>query len=225
MPIFKKQQYPHYLITNYKVMYSTLKRQKNLQRINLDNGFFKQYVLSRFLKDSLKMYLVVRDPYNRIASFFKEKFRKSVNSFEEKGYWQNAQKIFFPFLGLHDTDAPLKIKETLLATSFEEMVAIMPKVYTLNGHLHPQYYKVKAVISIFGIPIKYRLKLDNIFKIESQSDLDQLAQLMEINLKAKVNTTATFEDDIIWTTQVLNTINKIYAKDFELFDYPKKRIR
>ena len=166
MPIFKKQQYPHYLITNYKVMYSTLKRQQNLQRINLDTGFFKQYVKSKFIKDPLKMYLVVRDPYARIASFFKEKFRKSVNSYEEKGYWQNAQKIFFPFLGLYDTDTPAKIKETLLATSFDEMVAIIPQVYTLNGHLHPQYYKVKSVISILGISLKYKLKIDNIFKIE-----------------------------------------------------------
>ena len=128
-------------------------------------------------------------------------------------------------MGLSDSDAPLKIKETLLATSLDEMVAIIPQVYSLNGHLHPQYYRVKSVISILGIPITYKLKIDTIFKIESQTDLNQLAQLMDIDLKAKVNTTATFEDDIIWTSQAVNTIHQIYAKDFDLFDYKKKSIR
>ena len=47
---------------------------------------------------------------------------------------------------------------------------------------------------------------------------------MDIDLKAKVNTTASFEDDIIWTNQVLNTIHQIYAKDFNLFNYTKKSI-
>lgn len=95
MPIFKKGNNSLYLLTNYKVMYSTLKQQKEIRRIVFSNKTQFKIVLTQWFLNNFRFYLIVRNPYDKIESFFREKFRKSLDHYEKNGFWQESQKIFF----------------------------------------------------------------------------------------------------------------------------------
>jgi hypothetical protein len=222
MIVFKKKGEEKYLITNYKVMYSTLDRQESILRIDSSNFFALKILKSNFNLDKAIFYLLVRNPYKRIESFFKDKFRQAILKNEKQGEWQHCQKIFFPYLNLEESMPPDVIRTRLVTTSFNEIVSCIPDVYFLDGHLFPQnlsnnakFYKFRFNMSI---PIKYK----KVFKMESENDLNELSNTFNLNLNIKKNHTNSVKETIKWTVFEKEIIEAIYQNDFNDFDYDIK---
>ena len=223
MLIFKMKHEDRYLVTNYKVMFTTLKQQPNLAQIQISKRLAATILLNRLRLNRDQFYLLVRNPYNRIESFFKDKFRQCVRSNEEKGKWQSCQKIFFPGLGLDDSMAPSMIAQKLLQTTFKEFVSLLDETYQKDAHLFPQYralYVERKVTPKIKLPIRYH----KIYKMESAKDLMVLGELFNINIETKSNTTTSVNELIQWGVNEIKVVDKLYLKDFWKFNYKTKNL-
>lgn len=218
MPLFKKKDTNKYLLTNYKVMYSTIHNQDNLSLVRMNSSLKLDILLNRFFFSSSKFYFISRNPYERIESFFKDKFRNAVDYYERNGYWQHSQILFFKYLGIDENMSPEMIKQRLISTSFKEIVMILPKVYKDDKHLHPQWFIKIVNIKKYRVPIK----LVKVFKMESQDDLQELQSIFGIDITSKVNSTKEVFDELVWSDDELKIIELLYSKDFKIFKYKKK---
>lgn len=188
-------------------MYSTLSLQSSLSQIRpTDNSFFVDR----------KQYLLVRNPYLRIVSFFKDKFRQVVANHKGKKGWQHCQKIFFDDLGLEETLHYKIIKSKLLDTSFDEFITLLPHLYHLDSHLEPQYFIEKTLADTLGTT---SLKLERVYKMECPNHLKEMATTFNLDLSIKKNATNKVNSPINWTKGTQKIINEIYANDFKVFDY------
>ncbi|MBT8288949.1 MAG: hypothetical protein KJO00_13090, partial [Bacteroidia bacterium] len=176
MPIFKGQN-NNYLLTNFKVMYSTLSHADSLEPVKLDRRLKRDMLLSKLKLRSDKFYFICRNPYRRLESFFREKFRNKVDYFERNGYWQDGQKLFFPYLHIDESFTPEDIKQKLLDTSFSKLITILPEVYLKDRHLRPQWLRLRVSFTKWGIPFRFKVPLVQILKIESMEELDFLNQI------------------------------------------------
>ncbi len=61
MKIFRKKGEDIYIVTNYKVMYSTFRYQNNLIRLNPSKIHYLE-VIKSWISPTSKFYLVVRNP-------------------------------------------------------------------------------------------------------------------------------------------------------------------
>ena len=77
MAIFVDQVRDYFLLTNFKVMYSTLLAQNNLQEIFLRN--YLDYVKFKSQQSQKQTIMLVRNPYGKLISFFEDKFRRYPN--------------------------------------------------------------------------------------------------------------------------------------------------
>ena len=222
MPVFNKTESSLYLITNYKVMYSTLKHQKKLERINIRKKFKFKIVFNKLYLNKKKFYFIARNPYDKVESFFRDKFRKSSNYFDEKGFWQAPQKIFFPFFDIDESMTSELIRQKLIEISFSDFLSVLPKVYMLDRHLHPQWLKQRVKLRVFGINFNFLIKIKKLFKIESQNDLNELKEIFNIDIKSRFNSTGSVNENIIWTKKDIKTVEELYKNDFKLFDYKFK---
>jgi len=221
MPVFKKRNSNQYLLTNYKVMYSTLRYSKSLQRVSIKKDIKRKVLLNRLYLNQTQFYFIVRNPYKKIESFFREKFRKSLDYYDINGYWQDSQKIFFPYLNIDDSMSSELIKEKLQKTTFNEMVALLPEVCMLDGHLQPQYLKTRIYFRRLRLNFTIPIKFKKVFKLESKSDLRELRDIFNINIESKVNETSSVKGELIWTKETIGIVDEIYKVDFDLFDYKK----
>ncbi|MCB9874937.1 MAG: sulfotransferase family 2 domain-containing protein, partial [Planctomycetaceae bacterium] len=132
MPYFICRSKPHLLATNLKVMFSTLTTQTHLQQLSRPSQLWHSYLRRGHISEFGPQYLIVRDPYRRLISFFNDKFRQHPLGIAEAcGYdeWQTCQRIFFPYLGVTRATPPVEIRDALLGTSFEQFAAILPQVF------------------------------------------------------------------------------------------------
>jgi len=67
MPVFVNKSRNTFLITNYKVMYTTLYRQLDRQRNII---FLARVLLGRLGLDNVQCDLLARNPYDKLESFF-----------------------------------------------------------------------------------------------------------------------------------------------------------
>ncbi len=210
MPGFLHESSHSMFITSFKVMYSTLCKQPKLTETTprLDAIFFKWMAVNQ-----QPYFLLVRNPYTRIESFFKDKFRKSVIISEEKNEWQDCQKRFFPHLGLNTTMPPDRVGNTLRRTSFAEMLSILPEVYTSDPHIWPQHWHK----TILGVPIP--MKFDRVFKMESPDDLAYLATTFDLDFSISANSTQSVKGSLVWTAAHIEMVKHIYREDFARFGY------
>lgn len=210
MPSFLHESSQSMLITSFKVMYSTLLEQEQLQEkpASLDSIFLKWISLNQ-----QPYFLLVRNPYTRIESFFRDKFRKSVIISVEKNEWQDCQKRFFPHMGLSPHMPPEEVGEKLTNTSFPEMLSILPKVYTSDPHIWPQHWHK----TILGVPIP--MKFDSVFKIECAEDLAQIATTLDLDFSISANSTKAVIEKLVWSETHLEMMKKIYREDFKRFGY------
>jgi hypothetical protein len=222
MPVFKIKNKNLYLLTNYKVMYSTLKHQKDLERILISKKIKRSIILNTFWFSKVKFYFIVRNPYDKIESFFREKFRKSLNYYDENGFWQDSQIVFFPFLDIQDSMTAVLIKEKLRSTSFTEMISILPKIYMLDGHLTPQWTKKRICYKLLNRNFYFAIKTKKTFKLESQKDLKELNNIFNINTDLRINATSSIKEALIWSKADRDIVEDIYKEDFKLFNYKKK---
>ncbi len=196
MPHFYNYKEKYFISTNFKVMYSTLRRQEYLKKVKL---FF-------LLFSNKDKYIIVREPYDRMESFFRDRLRKRLTNDNE---WLRSQKIFFKPLQVKNKSTSEKFK-ALEKLNFEDFIKLVPVVYNKNRHLHPQNYIFKRILP------KRILKLNNV------ADMEFLANNLNINVDIKANSTDQFKTDITWTKELIEIVNQIYHKDFELYGFEKK---
>jgi hypothetical protein len=212
MPSFTDVNGTYILSTNFKVMYSTLYSQPNL--VPLADYIARRRIFSnKISRGKLKSYLLVRNPYDRLVSFYTNKFKDDHLNRINKN-WQHCQLIFFPYLNLSPEDDDTVIAERLTMTSFEEFTLLLPEVYDLDLHLHPQSWLVHRKWR--GI-LTLKVPFDTIFKMES--DLERLETELGLDIGILDNPTrhATYQDH--FTRRSLATANELYLLDFDLFGY------
>ena len=201
-------------------MYSTLHQQPQLSLVRMGSAMKHAILLSWLFLSASKFYFISRNPYDRMASFFKDKFRNAVDYYDRKGYWQTSQILFFPYLGIDESTAPEVVKQRLLATSFDEVMAVLPEVYMKDKHLRPQWLITRIKVKTWSVPIK----IIKVFKVESSQDLKQLQELFQVDVSAKANSTGAVKESLIWTRKEIEIIDKLYHKDFKYFNYKKRAV-
>jgi len=210
MPHLVNVESSFYLTTNFKVMWSTLRLQDSLTRRNKKQLLKEKLIEKLSLKASKNHYFLVRNPYTRLESFFKDKMRKNVSPDVP---WQICQKLFFHHLGITDTHNDDDIAEKLKSFSFESFIHILPKVYVTDMHLHPQFWTTYLGIRNWGWPLQF----DQIFKIES--DLEELKNTCQIDLSIIQNDTKKIKEEITWTKEMKDIVKKTYHEDFKRYGY------
>ena len=211
MPHFINES-KHYLIsTNYKVLYSLLYDQPTLREINM------QEVAQYYLGDPapwLSHFFVVRNPYTRLESFFKDKFRQDpVTKARTYEQLQRCQRFFCAYLQIDPADSAMTIREKLLSLSFEQFVQLLPTVYLQDGHLHPQVRMM--TIRFRGAPIQ--LNFDRVLKIESAADMAYLQDELAVDVSQPINNTRQVKWSSPWQPKLYAVVNELYKADFETF--------
>lgn len=192
MPHFYNFKENYFISTNFKVMYSTLRRQE----------FLKKVKLFRLLLSSKDKYIIVRNPYTRLESFYRDKLGKSLR-LEKK--WLRSQKIYFKPLGINSKTREEKFN-ALKNISFEEFIKLIPVTFQKNRHLHLQS------------KIFQKIKPKRIFKMENKEDHLFMKTNLHLNMDIQANKTDK-ESEIIWTPELLKIVNTVYKIDFEKFRY------
>ncbi|MFW6043739.1 MAG: sulfotransferase family 2 domain-containing protein, partial [Marinilabiliaceae bacterium] len=152
-------------------------------------------------------YVVGRDPYNRLESFYRDKLNKCLSPGKK---WGGAQRIFFRPLGLTFLSSNKKKYEALNQLTFEKFIRLLPRAYMKNRHLHPQ-------VKIFR-----NLKNVHTLKLESREDLQFMKDELGIDTSIRENKTDKAGFDLKWTREMLDVVNELYGEDFEFFGYPKR---
>ncbi len=191
MPSFINHTKKTALITNYKVMYSSLKKQKEWKK--------SKNWLVRLLP--YRKFGLVRDPYDRLVSFYFDKLHKSL---DDSDYFVRSQRIFFPVLGLEKA-SPIEKYQALKAIDLNKFIGLLPEVHDKNRHLHPQHWVFE------------KLNMDKFLPIENEKAQQLMQDELDIDLQIKANVTQ--KDDIRWQPESRKMVNEIYKKDFEEYGY------
>lgn len=235
MAIFVNQTQGYFLLTNFKVMYSSLSFESDLQEIFLNN--YLDCLKFKSQQSQKPTIMLVRNPYTKLISFFEDKFIRHPNMSIEakvkycgKSDWQKCQKIFFPYLNIEPVLSMEEVTKRLEQTSFEEFSNCLPHIYLQDYHLSPQINTLKFCKSIkslnknvyFSEPITVDLRVDEIFKLENLEP-DFLGKKLSLNLpKARNKTHYTKPWESYFTnSEVLAIVNDLYQEDFTYFDYPQ----
>ena len=196
MPSFINYSKKTTLTTNYKVMYSMLKKQRDWKKS-------KNWLIQLL---PYKRFGLVRDPYERLASFYFDKLHKSL---DDSDYFVRSQQIFFSVLGVEKASSTEKY-QSLRAVDFNRFIELLPEVYDKNRHLHPQHW-------VFD-----KVRIDKFLQIEKESAQQLMQDKLDIDLNIRANVTK--KDDLQWNSSSIKIVNEIYQKDFENYDYPTYQI-
>ncbi|MGF1498959.1 MAG: sulfotransferase family 2 domain-containing protein [Elainellaceae cyanobacterium] len=218
MPHFISTTTNYLITTNYKVMYSTMTRQERL-RLCPGRELLRMTYARRMRLCSAKHYLIVRNPYHRLISFYKNKFQTNplkTTTLWSYGKWQYSQRIFFPYLNITRETPATEIKDKLLSVSFDHFIQTLPNVYTLDGHLTPQHQIrfIRHQGLSFG-----QIKFTSVLKMESPQDMDYLGQELYLDLSKKHNQTGTAELNDYFTSSLVRIVNDLYREDFVRYGY------
>lgn len=190
-------------------MYSTLMQQSNIT-IQQNND------ITSLLNFEGRKYFLARNPYNRLESFYRDKFilHPGRSVYKENFQWQNCQKIFSGEPGVK-FDTFDEIRNALMATSFEKFIMMLPSKYMLDWHLIPQIFSLcfKKNNSISMIEI------DRILKMEEESHMLFLNTNLNIDTSIRENETNSKSIDIVWSAAARKIVNTLYQPDFEELEY------
>jgi len=198
MPFFYSKSKDFLLYTNFKVMYSTLRKQDSLKRL-------KGILL--WMYRGKKTYVLGRDPYSRLESFYRDKLNKDLGIDKKL---VRSQKIFLPHVGLNRWSKKKDVVEKLGAIDFPDFIELLPKVYMKNRHLHPQVKIFQGIES----PVKLR--------IEDKESMETLQSTFGIDTTLRVNKTNREQFILEWTPEMYRIVNDLYKDDFEFFGYGMK---
>jgi hypothetical protein len=216
MPLFADYTKKIFVFTSYKVAYSTLLFEggKNLNYLNHEVDWIIYKHLLRHFK-FLRIQLL-RNPYDRIFSLFKDKFRIVPARISNQDFkWQPIHHIIFPFIGVGDGMTNEQIAEKILNMSIDDFIDFLPRIYLSEGHLIPQ-----KLTSAFRIKngFYYPLRINKYLKIEE--DKEEIGELLNLNFfTARRNVTNSSIDKFELSEKSIRTINRLYEGDFKLGDY------
>lgn len=204
-------------------MFSTLTEQESLERVGLSLGLIWKFFLNWLSLNKSQFYLLVRNPYARLESFFKNKFRSTISKIQSTEKWQYCHEIFFPYIGLLPTMSTLLISEKLQGITFSRFISLLPATYRKDGHLYPQHWTTSFRIGKRHLGIFIPIKLTAIFKMESERDMKKMAELFQLDLTIRENSTESVDMLINWTYEEYHMVNQLYDKDFKYFYYEKEK--
>jgi hypothetical protein len=164
-------------------MYSSLKSCDELIEILRIKALF-YYIIG------YEFYMLVRNPMDRILSFYKNKFIVTNNKD------QDSIRLF----GTNEI-------------GINQMVEKLPSVYMKDGHLYPQVKSQGIFIKSFGIFLPFNTTI--IFRMES--DIKTMENFFEINIPHKNSTTGTYVPEL--TNRSKKIIEEIYQEDYERYGY------
>ncbi len=223
MWIFRSTTKDCYLAANPKVLTQTLLRQRNLVRFTSKKRYI-HFLLKEVRADAGPEYIMlVRNPYKRLESYFKEKLRQKVKMvFDVNPYiLKRHQTIFFPCLGLSEDDSLQRKQERLLQLDFKRFILALKDVYKFEDHLSPQTMNFSR--SMFGKT--FTMKMDRYVKIESKEELGDLASYLGLDFSIRLNSSAEVDERIDWDDETEAIVQQIYKNDFETFGYNNERPR
>ena len=176
--------------TNLKVMYSSLNHTDSLVEIKYKKFLFLK-IINIF---KVKHYLLVRNPYTRIVSFYKNKFQGiSKRAFNREFFqFEYSQKLFFTHLNINSDDTNDVIASKLCSLSFVDFIRLLPQYYQRDHHMHPQnrvfYFKKKNrwlrlfLINLARYVLKYKIQ---IIKIEDLEKMNVLSKKIDLDMSSK----------------------------------------
>mgnify|MGYP006291511239 FL=1 len=217
MRVFIHPKENYFLFTNLKVMYGTLSRQKGL--ISISNKVLPIFLLrDKLFFKKRKKYLIVRNPYEKIVSFYTHKFvfnklYTSENNLKNIKV-QNCQRIFFPLLGLSGKEEKKIIGKRLTELSFEDFIKLLPQVYDKDDHLWPQFWAFH--IRYKGFPIM-PLSYNKVYLIEK--NMNDIREKLKIDIGIRANKTYHDSYEKYFSSISYAIVNEIYNKDFLFFGY------
>ena len=214
MIIFKHKRNNKYLITNYKVMFSTLVDQPNLYRVN-NKSFISHKILEQFgFRQKASVHFLIRNPEQRLQSFFHNKFRQHIekSNFSD---WEHCQRIFFDHLEIEKSDAPKLIKEKILNFSYSQFIQTLSDHYLKDAHLIPQ--SKMTSLSIMGIVLPIKNKPDEVYIMEEEKDIIKLEQTFDLNLSHKINVSHKDFEEFSVSKELEQTVRKIYKEDYKMY--------
>jgi hypothetical protein len=218
MPVFQHRTRRYFITTSFKVMFSTLTQQASLQPAPLV-GLLVNQALWRVRERSVRPhYLVARDPFERLASMFRDKFRRHPKAKLErpdKLPWQDVQRRFLQKLRPGWNEG--QTAETLLGISFEEMIDALPDLYQTDGHLQPQANARVFWLRGLAWPARY----SRVLKMESASDLRFMRNTLGLEMAHKHNATSTGPEPfpVVWGKHEVDTVRRLYREDFHWLGY------
>ena len=178
--------------TNLKVMYSSLKQTDSLVEIKYKKFLFLK-IINIF---KVKHYLLVRNPYTRIVSFYKNKFQAIPKKILNRKLFkfEGIEKLFFTHLNINSDDTNDVIASKLCSLSFVDFIRLLPQYYQKDYHMHPQsrvfYSKIKpGWFRWFLVPLqRYIIKFKiQIIKIEDLEKMNALAKKIDLDMSIKKN--------------------------------------
>jgi len=221
MPHFINRKRNYTLSANHKVMSSTLDRQVELQLLSPNRFSQLQFRARYFPFFRMAAYLIVRNPFERLASFFRDKLRQHPKQFssDDDFFWQDCQRLLFPFLGISPNASCEEIQTRLLQTSFSEFLEILPSVYLFDPHLIPQHTIAFCEYRYWSGTFEARF--DRVYQMDHEEERLSLTEL-GIDLMVKTNTTDSEADQIEWTPELRSVVTTLYRDDFLSYGYRMK---
>jgi hypothetical protein len=213
---FVNEEEKYFLSANFKVMSSTLRAAEELELLS-NNRILTEYLRKKFFLSDYMFYFIVRNPSERLQSFFRDKFRVHPNSFGVNNFeWQHPQILILKKLGIDLIDKKDPIyKDKLLSIDYSEFINILPEIYLDDSHLIPQHY----LLDFFVGKYLMKLKPNKILKIENNADMSFIREKLKINTDKNINFTKEQFVDFSLTREQQDIISKIYYVDFKKFDY------
>jgi hypothetical protein len=214
MPSFLNRRERYLLTTSYKVMYSTLTRQPEL--VELSPRSPSPFRL--FFDRRLRHYMLARDPYARLLSFYFNKLAIAEENLALARRWQHCQRVFFPSLGLTGSEDGASIGDRLRGISFERFVTLLDEVAWKDDHLLPQVESRRRRLR--GTRLCVTLPLDRVLRMET--DIGLLASELGLDVRVRENRSEGPADVSLFTPAALTVVNRIYDRDFAELGYRKR---
>lgn len=220
MRFFINTELNYVIITNYKVMYSTLMTQRNL--INHTSTHFDEQLVVGMLQDgTVEKFILTRNPYDRVLSCYFDKFVESPKS--PDFFLQFCHIIALPYFGIDITQPKEIIAGKIEKISFSEFVLTLPLFYDKEEHYIPQY-SLKLIPSLRQDHIKMENILFNDIKpgiLKMEDDFNFITEHLQLNFKIHRGKTEHLAFPNYYDPALYATINKLYDQDFNYFGYQK----
>ena len=222
MWIFESKKRNSFLAANPKVLTQTLRYQKNLSRLTGKRQYLHFLLKSMGKQFGPEYVMLVRNPYNRVESFFKEKLRQKVRKAldaKQPYILKRHQMIFYDFLGINKSASVQHQVDSLLGLDFKSFVKLIPRVYHLEDHIAPQTYNFS--LTRFGMSLT--MHMNRYVKLESAEDMVWMAKYFDLDLSERRNSTIEEQELLEWDDECISIVQRIYKRDFEIFGYDANR--
>ena len=223
MPHFFSEERALWITTNYKVMFSRVRSESGYLRFSR-----QKYALQHFQRKIKRQenILLVRNPYDRLLSFYKDKFIKTPENISLDYYTRfRFHNWYFPdaFISVNDNEDTVKNK--LSSATFLDFLNRLTVLFDQNIHTLPQHFITKYHLN-GGVNLKIPVNFTQKIKIDDRDEMDLFSNLSGIDISKKINTTSEFilDNSDIDNKNTYEIINKLYIKDFECFNYPIRNL-